>query len=125
MPQETPLDRDIALAFAVRLRRRREEKELTQEKAAEAAGVSRNHYQLLESGLSDRAKKSPANPRLSTLLELARALDCTVGDLADDLHAEHRDAAVHGRLKVEMEAGTEHGARGVSTEPKRRAAESR
>ena len=75
----------LALALARRLRDQREAVGLTQEKAAERAGLSRNHYQLLESGLSDRAKKAPANPRLSTLLDLAHALDCKVSDLVDGL----------------------------------------
>ncbi|MGP7959526.1 helix-turn-helix domain-containing protein [Sanguibacter sp. A247] len=35
--------------------------------------------------LSDRAKKAPANPRLSTLLDLAQALDCRVTDLVEGL----------------------------------------
>ncbi|WP_093180273.1 helix-turn-helix domain-containing protein [Sanguibacter gelidistatuariae] len=68
-----------------RKRDRRDAVGLTQEKAAERAGLSRNHYQLLESGLSDRAKKTPANPTLSTLIDLAHALGCKVGDLVDGL----------------------------------------
>jgi len=78
---EAALDRDTALAFALRVRRQRERAGLTQEIVAERVGISRNHYQLLESGLSDRAKSTPANPRLSTLLALAAALDCTPAEL--------------------------------------------
>ncbi|ACZ29816.1 transcriptional regulator, XRE family [Xylanimonas cellulosilytica DSM 15894] len=81
MPGETPIDRDTALAFAMRLRDLREAAELTQERAAERARMSRNHYQLLEAGYSDRTKRSPVNPRLSTLLDLAAALGCTVAEL--------------------------------------------
>ncbi len=83
--RESPIETQLALALARRLRDQREAVGLTQEKAAERAGLSRNHYQLLESGLSDRAKKAPANPRLSTLLDLAHALDCKVSDLVDGL----------------------------------------
>ena len=83
--RETPIDRETALAFARRLRHYREAAGLTQEKAAERARMSRNHYQLFESGLSDRAKGSPANPQLSTLLDLADALGCGVGDLIENL----------------------------------------
>lgn len=82
---ESPLEAQLALALARRLRDQRDVVGLTQEKAAELAGLSRNHYQLLESGLSDRAKKTPANPRLSTLIELSQALHCSVGDLVDGL----------------------------------------
>lgn len=46
---------------------------LSQETVARRAGLSRNHYQLLEAGLSSNRK--PANPRLSTLVALAQALE--------------------------------------------------
>lgn len=82
---DSPIEARLSLALARRLRDHREAAGLTQEKAAERAGLSRNHYQLLESGLSDRAKKTPANPRLSTLLDLSEALGCKVSDLVDGL----------------------------------------
>lgn len=85
VPRESALESQLALALARRLRDQRDAVGLTQEKAAERAGLSRNHYQLLESGLSDRAKKTPANPTLSTLIDLAQALDCKVSDLVDGL----------------------------------------
>ncbi|WP_425436243.1 helix-turn-helix domain-containing protein, partial [Luteimicrobium subarcticum] len=50
------MERELALAFARRLRDLRDAAGLAQERAAERAGMSRNHYQLLESGLSDRAR---------------------------------------------------------------------
>lgn len=50
-----------------------------------AAGINRNHYQLLESGLSDRAKNTPANPRLSTLVALAEVYATTVPDIVVDV----------------------------------------
>lgn len=83
--RESPIETQLALALARRLRDQREAVGLTQEKAAERAGLSRNHYQLLESGLSDRAKKAPANPPLTTLVDLAHALDCRISDLVDGL----------------------------------------
>ncbi|WP_206074445.1 helix-turn-helix domain-containing protein [Antribacter gilvus] len=86
MSRERPLEKHLALALAMRLRDRREAVGLTQERVAELAGMSRNHYQLLESGLSDRAKKTPANPRLSTLADLSKALDCPVPELVDIFH---------------------------------------
>ncbi len=48
---------------------------MTQEQAAHAAGISRNHLQVIELGLSDRASKKPFNPHLSVLLNLCSALD--------------------------------------------------
>lgn len=58
---------------------------MTQEQVAHSAGINRNHYQLLESGLSDRAKNTPANPRLSTLVRLCEVYGTTVPDLIIDL----------------------------------------
>ena len=54
---------------------------MTQEAVALSAGINRNHYQLLESGLSDRKKQTPANPRLSTLVALCEVYGTTVPDL--------------------------------------------
>ena len=78
----------MALALALRLREKREAVGLTQEVAAERAGLSRNHYQLLEAGLSDRSRNTPANPRLSTLLLLAEVFKCDVSDLVSGLAIE-------------------------------------
>lgn len=75
--------------FADRLRTFRKAAGLTQEQVAERAGISRNHYQLYESGLSDRAKNLPANPMLSTLLDLADALGCDITDIVKGLKRHH------------------------------------
>jgi transcriptional regulator with XRE-family HTH domain len=82
---EPELERTRALALAERLRDLRAAKGMTQEQAAQAAGMDRNHYQLLESGLSDRKKKTPANPRLSTLAALCDVFGTTVPDLVIDI----------------------------------------
>lgn len=58
---------------------------MTQEQVAQAAELNRNHYQLLESALSDRHKGTPANPRLSTLVALAEVLHTTVPELVDEI----------------------------------------
>lgn len=47
---------------------------MTQEQLAERAGISRNQLQNIESGWSDRAKRTPANPRLNTIVALCAAL---------------------------------------------------
>ncbi|MFD1826099.1 MULTISPECIES: helix-turn-helix transcriptional regulator [Mumia] len=80
---EEALDPAIARALAAVLRSLRAESGLSQEDVAHAAGITRNHYQLLESGLSDRAKGSPANPRLSTLLDLSRVFGTPLTQLVD------------------------------------------
>lgn len=54
---------------------------MTQEAVAHGAGISRNHYQLLEQGLSDRAKGTPANPALTTLIDIAKAMGLGLPDL--------------------------------------------
>ena len=77
-----------------RLQELRNASGLTQEQVAEGAGIHRNHYQLLESGLSDRAKDSPANPRLSTLVALCRVLGTTVPDLIVELYGPPTGVAV-------------------------------
>lgn len=88
--EESVLEAELALELGRRLTARRVATGLSQEKFAQHVGISRNHYQLLESGLSDRAKNTPANPRLSTLLHLSRALDCSVTELLDGLDTLHR-----------------------------------
>jgi transcriptional regulator with XRE-family HTH domain len=85
VPQEPQVDKQVANALASRLRVLREASGMTQEAVAQRASMSRNHYQLLELGLSDRAKQTPANPRLTTLMEIAQALGCDVTALVDGL----------------------------------------
>ena len=82
---ESAVERELAQALGRRLSDLRESRGLTQEVVAAAAGMSRNHYQLLESGLSNRKSKRPANPRLSTLLALSNALGVTVPELVETI----------------------------------------
>jgi transcriptional regulator with XRE-family HTH domain len=63
-------------ALADNVRQARERLGLTQEALAHAAGISRNHVQLLE-----RGRGAGANPRLRTLYGLAEALGVRVIDL--------------------------------------------
>ncbi len=97
MPAEKPLTEAQARALASRLRRLREEAGLTQEQVAHGAGISRNHYQLLERGLSDRLHGSPSNPRLSTLISLSAVLQTTVPELLVDIFPARTDNAVEYR----------------------------
>ena len=79
------MERQLAEALAARLRVLRSRSGLSQEAVAHRAGLHRNHYQLLESGLSDRKKQTPANPRLSTLVALCAVYQTTVPDLVMDV----------------------------------------
>lgn len=65
----------------------RQERGLTQEQVVEEAGISRNHLQLLESGLSNR-NGTPANPKLSTLVALADVLGTDVPSLLSEVFSE-------------------------------------
>ncbi|MGI8679846.1 MAG: helix-turn-helix domain-containing protein [Jatrophihabitans sp.] len=66
------------VAFGVQIATLRKARGLPQDKLAEAVGISRPHLQNIESGLSDRTKRTPLNPRLDTLLRLCQALDAKV-----------------------------------------------
>lgn len=83
MPRTTPLTREQAEALGRKLRELREERGLAQERLAHEAGISRNHFQLLEQGRSSGSRPGPSNPHLSTLIALARALQVPVGVLID------------------------------------------
>ena len=62
------------VAFGSRIAERRKQMRIPQDKLAESVGISRVQLQNLELGWSDRAKATPANPRLSTLIGLCREL---------------------------------------------------
>lgn len=85
MPVDVPLTDEQARALGLALQRLRARSGRTQEQVAAEAGISRNHYQLLERGLSDRAHQTPANPRLSTLIALSAALRTSVPELLADI----------------------------------------
>ncbi|MDY5589490.1 MAG: helix-turn-helix transcriptional regulator [Arcanobacterium sp.] len=71
----------LAHTLARTLRARRHELGLSQESVAEAAGIDRTTYQLMESGRSDRSTNSLLNPRLFTLMALANALEIPMSAL--------------------------------------------
>lgn len=77
----------LAKRLGLLLMAARQERGLTQEQVVEEAGISRNHLQLLESGLSNRSG-APANPRLSTLVALADALGTDVPSLLSEVFSE-------------------------------------
>lgn len=81
-----PWDESRAVSLGKTLRRLRAESGLSQESLAFRAGVTKNQVQLIEAGRSSGRKDSigPSNPRLSTLVGLADALDVTVPTLLAD-----------------------------------------
>ncbi len=87
-------DRDMAEALRTVLKKRRSETGLSQEKLAERAGIDWKYYQALESGWSNTAKGSPANPTLQVLRKLAEAYGISVPDLMWDVFGE-RGAEFH------------------------------
>lgn len=70
----------------------RRAEQLNQEQAAERLRVSRNYFQLLERGIGQRREKTPANPRLSTLILFAAAIGKEVPELVADIMFGNSDA---------------------------------
>lgn len=70
-----PWTQGDAVLFGQRLRKHRESVSLSQEELASLAGVAKNLVQLLESGRpSPGSSRGHANPRISTVYDLADAL---------------------------------------------------
>lgn len=78
---ESSVEQLLSQQLGTLIARRRMEMDLSQESLAEQVGISTNHLQLLESGLSDRKKGTPANPRLSTLVALSQALEVPLPEM--------------------------------------------
>ncbi|WP_139652408.1 helix-turn-helix domain-containing protein [Raoultibacter phocaeensis] len=78
--QQAPFEAYSA-KLAQRLRTLRDERGLSQESVAHAAGISTYTYQKFEKGESKPG--TPMNPRLFTLLALADVFDMDIRDLLD------------------------------------------
>lgn len=94
-----------------RLQRLRTDAGLSQERVAQLAGISRNHYQLLERGLSDRKKDTPSNPTLTTLLDVSAALDSPLTEILTDFIAQRTGAVVRFPAPTEAIAPVQAAAR--------------
>lgn len=94
MPKVPPLDEDVARELGAFLKRTREASGASQEDVAHRAGISRNHLQVIEMGLSDRASKKPFNPHLSVLLNMCRALDVSMTDVIIDVFGPPSDLVI-------------------------------
>ena len=77
----------LAKQLGLEIARRRHAKNWSQQKLAEAIGRTPNHVQNLESGLSDRNKRTLANPRLDTLIALSKALDVPLPEFIESVLA--------------------------------------
>ncbi|WP_229683875.1 helix-turn-helix domain-containing protein [Nocardia camponoti] len=64
----------------------RRAKGLTQEQVAHAAGVSRQYYQLLESGLRARNPREPANPSFQVLVAVSEAIGTPLPAVLDEVY---------------------------------------
>ena len=104
VPKVPPLDEDVARELGAFLKRTREASGASQEDVAHRAGISRNHLQVIEMGLSDRASKKPFNPHLSVLLNMCRALDVSMSDVIIDVFGPPSGVV------VEVVEGTHKGA---------------
>ena len=101
MSQYSAAELVISRTLARTIKNRRKALGLSQERVANGAYINRNHYQTMESALSDRKDQSPLNPQLFTLVRLARVLDCSVLELlaeAEEAYEkvikEHPEAAL-------------------------------
>lgn len=63
------------------------------EQVALDAGIDRNHYQVIESGRSDRRSNNPLNPQLFTLVKIANALEWSAIDLLAEPLAYYQAAS--------------------------------
>ncbi len=111
MPNPRPTAEQAA-AFGERLRQLRKERHYSLEKVALEADISLQHLSLLERGLSDQTKRTPANPRLGVLLQLARTLEADISELIAPLSSSTLQKAEREVEDAERRAGPgEHPAR--------------
>ncbi|WP_349827066.1 helix-turn-helix transcriptional regulator [Brevibacterium litoralis] len=97
--------RALAASLAHVLRTHRFRVSRTQAEVARDAGISRNPYQNLESGLSDRARGRPANPGLWTLFGISRALGVSLRDLVGEIEDGYTREYKRLLDKATLEAG--------------------
>lgn len=104
MPNPRPTA-EQALAFGERLRELRKERHYSLEKVALEADISLQHLSLLERGLSDQTKRTPANPRLGVLIQLARTLDTDISELIAPLSTSTLQRTQQQVEEAERQAG--------------------
>lgn len=72
-----------AKKFGFTVRALRQERDLSQERLAFTAGLTKNQLQLIEAGRNSGRRDSdgPSNPRVSTLAGLAEVLGLSISEL--------------------------------------------
>ncbi|QRV01422.1 helix-turn-helix transcriptional regulator [Arcanobacterium phocisimile] len=98
MTEHSYAERILGTILGKTLAKRRKELGMTQEEVAYKAQINREHYQQMEYGRSDRKRNSPLNPKLSTLLKLADALEIPVEVLLRDALAAYAEAKKHEEI---------------------------
>ncbi|WP_095614165.1 helix-turn-helix domain-containing protein [Bifidobacterium criceti] len=82
MPRNSPTEQEwssYAKELGLRMQRFRTRKNLSQERVANDAGLSRNTYQKFEKGES--MPGTPANPSLRNVMAIAQVLGVTLDEL--------------------------------------------
>ena len=79
-------DEKQAARLGAALRQLRHARSLSQEALAYQAGITKNQLQLIESGRASGRKdvSGPSNPRMATLVGLARVLGVSVSELLSE-----------------------------------------
>lgn len=106
MPNPRP-SAEQAVAFGARLRQLRQDRHFSLEHVALESDISLQHLSLLERGLSDQAKQTPANPRLGALLRLAQTLETDIAELIAPLSGSILEHAEQQVDDAEQQAGEE------------------
>ena len=88
------LDRQTAQRLGSLLQSHRADLGITQEKVALAAGISRQHYQQMENGYSDRATRNPSNPKLRSLMSVVAILEIPREEVLKALWPDEKDDGV-------------------------------
>ena len=88
------LDRQTAQRLGSLLQSHRADLGITQEKVALAADLSRQHYQQMEYGYSDRATRNPSNPKLRSLMSVVAILEIPREEVLKALWPDEKDDGV-------------------------------
>ena len=111
--------RTYGLSFSERLKWLRNHRKLSQERLAQLSGMHRNQISNLERNVS-RDPGSPADPHLSTVYELARALDVAPDLLLPDLGRTPATTSRENRVGSSFSAVEEKLAAALAEERRRR-----
>lgn len=86
MPQTRTAE--VASRLATLVGNWRNQAGLNQFQAAEKIGIDRVTFQRIENGFNDPGRTQPSNPKLSTLLGIAKAMNRPLPELMADLMHE-------------------------------------